>query len=236
MNQKDLVLRTERITKEFGYKKVLKGVDLKLYNGQMTLLLGINGAGKSTLLKIVSGLVRPSSGDIFFLNQKIQFAPVEYRQSIGMISHAIHFYSELTARENLLFFAKLRKTKNLKEKVEKAIIQTGLENAADVPVKTFSSGMSKRLNIARLIVSQPRILLLDEPYSGLDYDSIDFFNKYLLEFKQQNGAILIISHQIETCFDLCDSIAILKQGVIDGYNQTKSLSCSDLIQEYQGTT
>ncbi|MBU3918176.1 heme ABC exporter ATP-binding protein CcmA [bacterium] len=235
MNQEDLVLRTERITKEFGYKTVLKGVDLELYKGQMTLLLGTNGAGKSTLLKIMSGLVRPSSGDIYFMSQKIQCVSAEFRQSIGVISHAIHFYSELTARENLLFFNRLRKIQNLREKVERAIVQTGLENAADAPVKTFSSGMSKRLNIARLIVSQPRILLLDEPYSGLDYDSIEFFNKYLLEFKQQNGAILLISHQIETCFNLCDRIAILKQGIIDSCNQTKSLSRTEIVRKYQGT-
>ncbi len=227
------VLRIEEIFKDFGYKKVLNGVNFQLSCHEVTLLLGRNGAGKSTLMKIISGLVRPNSGRIIFYGEDIAENPTRFRKSIGVISHATQFYGELTARENLLFFAKLHKIMKPSEKIVDALKRTDLLEAIDVPVKNFSSGMNKRLNIARLMVIEPEILLLDEPYTGLDYDSIGFFNHYMTEFKNKGGAILLISHQIDICFDLCDKVAILHKGKIQKYEQTAAFSCSDLIREYQ---
>ncbi|MCP4749745.1 MAG: heme ABC exporter ATP-binding protein CcmA [Proteobacteria bacterium] len=230
------LLRIEGISKEFGYKAVLKKIDLSLRERELTLLLGKNGAGKSTLMKIVAGLIRPSQGKIYFEGEDISKRPESLRKSIGVISHNVAFYGDLSARENLLFFAKFRRIDEVRDKVEHALKQTGLERFTDIPIKTFSSGMYKRLNIARLMVFEPRILLLDEPYSGLDYDSTDFFNKYLIRFKNQGGTVLMISHQIETCFEVCDNVAVLEQGEIQNCYQARSYTCEGLIREYQNLT
>ena len=227
------LLKIESVVKDFGYRKVLKGVCLSLRSSQATLLVGKNGVGKSTLLKIVAGLIRPSGGGIYFKDKNILRHPVEFRQSIGVISHSTHFYGELTARENLIFFARLGKIVSLSGKIKSALERTGLESVAELPVKTFSSGMNKRLNIARLMVSEPELLLLDEPYSGLDYSSIGFFNEYLAGIKKRGGSIFLVSHQIDTCFDLCDNIAILKSGRIMSYKETAHMSAPDLMEEYQ---
>lgn len=208
------LLETGDVSKFFGYRQILEKVCLNLHSGELVLLTGPNGAGKSTLLKIISGLMRPSAGSILYRQKSISEQPEEYRRAIGVISHDVQFYNDLTALENLIFFGRLRSVKELNEKAEKAIVDTGLSTAMMVPVKNFSSGMKKRLNIARIMIAKPEILLLDEPYTGLDFDSIDFFNRYLEQYKRENGSVLMISHQLETCLDLYDRIAQLRGGRI----------------------
>lgn len=230
------IIQVEGIKKQFGYRIILKGVDFSLQKGKSTLLLGRNGAGKSTLMKIIAGLSRPTSGSIYFQGTKIQEAPEELRRKLGVISHSSHFYGDLTAEENLVFFARLQNVTGIPAKIKTALEKTGLRQFYDLPVKTFSSGMGKRLNIARLMINEPCLLLLDEPYTGLDYDSIGFFNKFLLEFKETGGTILIVSHQIEMCFELSDQIMILEQGRIRLHQNSNSFSMSDLIQDYQKPT
>lgn len=230
------LLQVESISKDFGYRKVLNRVNLNLFRGDLTLLLGKNGAGKSTLLKIISGLIRPSEGKITYLGGDISKTPDKHRKAIGVISHDLQFYNELTARENLVFYAKLGKISFSPTRINAVLDQTGLLPFADIAVKTFSSGMGKRLNIARLKILRPEILLLDEPYTGLDYDSTDFFGKYLRQFKDEGGTILMISHQIETCYDLCDRIAILEQGTIQSHLEAEKYTCDDLVETYQKMT
>ncbi|MDH5559577.1 MAG: heme ABC exporter ATP-binding protein CcmA [Deltaproteobacteria bacterium] len=230
---KTQVLKIDKLSKDFGYRQVLKGVDMDLAAGELTLLLGKNGAGKSTLMKIISGLVLPSGGKISFKGQDTKKNPQNLRKSLGMISHQTMFYGDLTAEENLLFFSKLKKVSSPREKIEGALHRTGLRKFAQIPVKTFSSGMNKRLNIAKLMVMDPELLLLDEPYTGLDYDSIEFFNDYLAEFKKKGGTVLLITHQIDISFELCDKIAIMQNGVAASHMKTASYTYDDLIEEYQ---
>lgn len=230
------LLQIDSVSKDFGYRQVLNKINLSIFRGELTLLLGKNGAGKSTLLKIISGLIRPSAGKITYQGDDISKDPDQHRKAIGVISHDLQFYAELTARENLVFYAKLGKAIYTAENIDLVLDQTGLLPFADIPVKTFSSGMGKRLNIARLKILKPEILLLDEPYTGLDYDSTDFFGKYLGQFKEEGGSVLMISHQIETCYDLCDRIAILEQGTIESHLQADQYACADLVETYQKLT
>lgn len=220
----------------FGYRRVLNEVHLGLMAGEMTLLLGKNGSGKTTLMKIIAGLIRPSRGRIFYKGGDITEDPEKLRRAIGVISHQTGFYGELTAAENLIFFGKLERATDLASKVGNALAKTGLEQFADLPVKTFSSGMGKRLNIARLMVIAPEVLLLDEPYTGLDYDSTRFFNDYLTSFQQSGGSILMITHQIETCYDLCDQIAILENQEIKPRLVSAEHSRDEIIQLYHNLT
>lgn len=230
------ILRIEAVSKSFGYRQILNDVHLALQEREMTLLLGKNGSGKTTLMKIIAGLVRPSGGTIFFRGGDITEHPESLRSAIGVISHQTGFYGELTAGENLVFFGRLGKKDNMDEKVRQALEKTGLSQFVDLPVKTFSSGMGKRLNIARLMVLEPAILLLDEPYTGLDYDSTRFFNEYLESFKATGGSILMITHQIETCFDLCDTIAILEDKELKRSFVSTAFSMEALIREYHNLT
>lgn len=230
------LLSARDISKEFGYRKVLNNININLYKGRLNLLLGKNGAGKSTLMKILTGLSRPSSGEVLYRDKNIIEAPIPFRRSIGFITHQSNFYSDLTAKENLVFAAKLQKKKGINTATMEALKQTGLAKFADVRVKIFSSGMMKRLNIARLMLLKPEILLLDEPYTGLDYDSTAFFNRFLKSFKDQGGAILMISHQIETCFDISDDIIILENRSILQSLESESLTCEQLLQEYHHLT
>jgi heme ABC exporter ATP-binding subunit CcmA len=227
------LLSIQNITKSFGYKKVLKGVSFDLFAGQITLLAGRNGAGKSTLIKILAGLMRPSKGHIHFENSPLDEVAHAYRDSFGLITHQTLFYNDLTAKENLLFFGKLRKIKNVKAKVKRVLVKTGLQKATDLQVKAFSSGMGKRLNIARIMMSEPSILFLDEPYSGLDLDSIAMLNDYLDSFKQQGGAVLLISHQIDACYDRCDQVALLIDGYVQQIIPTSDLNQEDLQRRFQ---
>lgn len=227
------LLSVRHIRKQFGYRDVLTGVDLDLDSGVITLLMGKNGAGKSTLVKILSGLMKPSSGEITFKGMPVGDCAGAYRAAFGLITHQALFYDDLSARENLLFFGKLRKTPNLNSKTDQVLKTTGLERARDVQVKAFSTGMVKRLNIARLMLSSPEILFLDEPYSGLDLDSIQLLNDYITSFKQQGGTVLIISHQLDCCFDVCDTACILVNGKIGLPLSMASMSPEELIALYQ---
>ncbi len=227
------LLSIQNIHKSFGYKQVLKGVSFDLFGGQMTLLAGRNGAGKSTLIKILAGLMRPSQGDLRFNDSALNDVADKYRKSFGLITHQTLFYDDLTAKENLLFFGKLRKIKNLKSRIEQVLVKTGLQRVADLHVKAFSTGMGKRLNIARVMLSQPSVLYLDEPYSGLDLDSIVMLNGYLEDFKQKGGAVLLISHQIDACYDKCDQVALLMNGRVDQIQSTSLLNQEDLQRRFQ---
>jgi heme ABC exporter ATP-binding subunit CcmA len=233
MNQSIPLLSVCDIHKQFGYKPVLKGVSLDLLPGQSTLLVGKNGTGKSTLIKILAGLMRPTNGEVFFRQEKITEKAGAYRKAFGLITHNSMFYNDLSAEENLLFFGRLKKIPNLQDKVEEALAVTGLLNATGLAVKVFSTGMTKRLNIARLMITAPEILYLDEPYSGLDIESIDLLNAYLEKFKQDGGTILLISHQIDACYDFSDKVAFLANGIISREVDSKEFTRLELIAHFQ---
>ncbi len=226
-------LRIEGVEKSFGYRKLLKGLDFSLHQGEALMLLGRNGEGKSTLLKIITGLMRPEQGKVFFKGQAVQEDPEGFRAAMGVISHQIHFYNELTATENLHFFCALKGAEDLKEKIPQALLAVGLSPFANTRVGTFSSGMGKRLNIARLMVAEPEILFLDEPYTGLDFDSIEFFNDYLFSFKEAGGTLIMVTHQIDLFYPLSDQILILRQGRFQRIDKHAKHSYEELLIQYQ---
>lgn len=217
------LLSVEMVTKQFAYKQVLKGVNFDLFENQILLLIGRNGAGKSTLVKILSGLMRASSGAVKFRGKPIGEQANRYRQSFAMITHDLQFYEDLTARENLLFYNSLYKKNNTNAEIDSIIEKVNLTTAADVGVGTFSSGMRKRLNIARLMLIKPKLLFLDEPYSGLDFESVVSFNTYLEEFKNDGGAAIIISHQMEASAKICDKAILLEKGKISEIEKPEML-------------
>jgi len=212
------VYTVEAVGKRFGYRSALDAVSFVVPEGAFALLLGSNGAGKTTLLKLLSTLMRPSSGRLLFRGQALPGASAQARQDLGMISHDSRLYLDLTARENLRVFGRLYAVAGLPARIASALAEVHLDDVADVPVRAFSSGMLKRLSIARLLLYKPRVLLLDEPYSGLDQASIGLLDDFLAGFQRAGGTTVMVTHQFTAGVGLATRALVLHQGRLV-YNQ-----------------
>ena len=223
------------LEKRFGHNRILKDISFDVAEGEFLLLLGSNGAGKSTLLKILSSLMRPSGGELLFRGRPYAKAGAEVRGAIGMLSHESQFYGDLTARENLRVFGTMYGVADLKEKIASALREMSLEDFPDVPVRAFSSGMVKRLALSRLALYGPRVLLLDEPYAGLDQDSVKQLDGFLERFKSSGGTAVMVTHQLARGAAHCGRLLILHQGALV-YNQAvrgiTGDECARLLEQY----
>jgi len=212
------VFSLERVAKRFGYAPVLEEVTFDLAEGETALLLGNNGAGKSTLLRILSTLMRPSTGVLRFRGKALPGAGDAARRELGVISHESRLYGDLTAAENLRLFGTLYGVDGLAAAIPAALERVRLADVPGVPVRAFSSGMVKRLALARLLLYRPRVLLLDEPYSGLDQASLALFDAFLREFRESGGTSVLVTHQFTGGVGLCSRVLILHRGRLV-YNQ-----------------
>ncbi|WP_456325360.1 ABC transporter ATP-binding protein [Desulfonauticus submarinus] len=180
-----MLIALNNVTHFFGYRLILKNVNLCLEKGKLYLLRGRNGSGKSTLLKIMAGLLKPTEGDVIFNMEKTK---------IGYLAHSPFIYPYFSAMENLSFFAKIYSLKIDEEKIIYTLESVGLEKFATEKVKNFSRGMKQRLNLARIFLLSPELLLLDEPETGLDEDFIKSLNKKIKEIVDGGGTVVWISH------------------------------------------
>jgi len=203
------ILSIENISKSFGYRKILENISFSIDHGEFVLLIGNNGAGKSTLLRIVSSLMRSTKGNIFFRGTNQKEILKLWKHKMGYISSENRMYGDLSSIDNLRFFGTFYDIKNLDLKIKEIMSITDLTHVANLPVRNFSSGMKKRLVIGRLMLYQPEILILDEPYEGLDRRSFNWFQKYLNEFHLQGGTVLMVTHQFELGLELANRILVL---------------------------
>lgn len=231
------VFSLDRVGKRFGHTPVLEDLSFELPEGECTLLLGNNGAGKSTLLRILSTLMRPSAGTVRFRGLALPEAGDSARRELGVISHESRLYGDLTAAENLRLFGTLYGVADLGAAIPAALERVRLADVPDVPARAFSSGMTKRLALARLLLYRPRVLLLDEPYSGLDQGSLELFDAYLREFQRGGGTIVLVTHQFTNGIGLCNRVMILHRGRLV-YNQSAqgldAATCARLLRERAG--
>ncbi|MCZ6843682.1 MAG: heme ABC exporter ATP-binding protein CcmA [SAR324 cluster bacterium] len=227
------------LEKRFGHHKILRGVSFDIFAGDFLLLLGSNGAGKSTLLRILSSLMRPSAGELLFDGQSYSAAGARLRGAIGMVAHESQFYGDLTARENLKVFGTMYGVRNLPDKITAALREMNLDSFPDVPVRAFSGGMTKRLALSRLALYRPRVLLMDEPYAGLDQESVLLLDSFLDDFKSSGGTTVMVTHQFTNGVAHCNRLLILHQGGLV-YNQTvqdiTADHCAKLLHRYSRTT
>jgi len=223
------ILSLEHITKSFGYRCVLSDISFSIEKGEFVTLIGNNGAGKSTLLRIISTLSKPTHGRITFdgTNQKKSLR--EWRQKIGIISHENRLYGDLSSVDNLRLFGTLYGVEDLESKTDQVLHKTDLFHVARLPVGNFSSGMKKRLMIARLMLCKPEILILDEPFSGLDQHSNQWFQNYLKAFHQQGGTVLMVTHQLELGLKLATRVLVLHQQRIKHDNSASELSIDQCV-------
>lgn len=236
MQNDNIVLQIEKINKYYGRTRILKDVTFTLKSGEFLVIFGDNGAGKSTLLKILAMFLNPGSGNIFISNTDIKKNSEIYRKSIGVVSHEILLYNDLTAYENLELFGSLYNVRNLKERIDSVLETVGLLERASEPIRNFSRGMQQRLTVARATLHDPSILLLDEPYTGLDQNASGILNQILQKARKNGKSAIITTHNIERGFAIADEIAILKRGSIVYKNRKEQTSIDEFKSIYQGTS
>jgi heme exporter protein A len=227
------------LVKDYGPHRALAGVSLKLRAGEATVLLGDNGAGKSTLLGILATLIRPTRGQVLFGGMRAEdIEATDLRAQLGVLAHEPRCYADLSARENLLFFGRLHGVgqEALWAQVPALLARVGLQGAADRPVRTFSRGMVQRLAVARTLLHRPGLLLLDEPYTGLDRAGVALLSELLAQVRDEGAILLCISHDLGAVAALCDQAIVLRRGRLSASARYERGRCTaaDLAALYEG--
>ncbi len=226
------MIHVRGLVKRFGYTLVLKGVSLDIAEGESVVLLGPNGAGKTTFLRILATLLKPSAGRVTIADQDIVRFPHHVRHLLGYVSHQSLLYPDLTARENLRFYARLYGLRRPEERIEEMLALVGLAQRGDDLVRTFSRGMVQRLTIARALLHNPPILLLDEPDTGLDPQAASMLARLLQDVAGEGRTILLTTHNLSRGIDFARRAIILSGGRIVTDRPTHDLSVQDLSQLY----
>ncbi len=219
-----LIIKAEKIGKVFGHIKALRGIDLTVRKGEFLTIFGPNGAGKTTLIKILAMLIKQTSGKIIIAGANIaKEKSAELKRMIGMISHNTFLYDNLTAYENLRFYASMYNSKVDKEKLYSLLNEVGLYDRKDDAVRTYSRGMQQRLSIARGIVHDPEIVFLDEPFTGLDQHAAKMLQKLLVSIHTEGRTIVMVTHNLPRALEMSETIAILSQGKIVFHASAKEI-------------
>ena len=203
-------LHVDHVYKFFGDYPALRDISFSLEPGSCLALLGRNGAGKTTLLRILSGLSRPSKGQVLVFGKDSREQGTRAR--IGVLGHGIAIYDELSAIENLTLFANLYGLKDARQQAMKWLERTGLDRVADGLVREFSRGMRQRLAVARAFIHEPTLLLLDEPFTALDDRAIAVLQSLLADAKKEGRTIVMSTHQLREALELASEVALINKG------------------------
>ena len=224
-------INIRQLTKTYGRFRALHRVDLDVAPGSFLALFGPNGAGKSTLLGIIAGLVRPSRGEVLLDGADITKDRDEsLGQRIGVLSYQTYLYDELTVFENLRFYGDLYGVENRQERIEELLHTVGMNGRKGSPVRTLSRGMRQRVALARAMLHDPDILLLDEPYSGLDQDALVMLKTILTA---RNKTILLVTHDLIRGLESADRVAILNRGRLVFEAAASDLSPAEFEKTYR---
>ena len=208
------MIHVHDITKNFGSMTVLDNVNFSVKSGEFLTIVGPNGAGKTTLIKIMATLVNATGGTVEIGGFDVKKSPEKVRGIIGVISHNTYLYNELTAGENLKFFGKMYAIPDSDKRVDEVLGETGLSDRKHDRVGTFSRGMKQRLSIARAILHKPSVLLLDEPYTGLDQQASASLESVLNSLTGSGITTIMISHDLKRGLALADQVMIMASGTV----------------------
>lgn len=202
------------LTKKFATFRALAGLDLQVRNGESVALFGPNGAGKTTLIRILTLGLKPSSGELRLAGMSPRSHDLEIRGRIGVISHQSFLYDDLTARQNLEFYAAIYGVEQPRRRAEELLEMVGLRHRADDAVGTFSRGMQQRVALARSLVHDPEIIFLDEPFSGLDPHAAGMLRRTLERLRSQRRTVFMVTHNLTQGLELSDRWLILDRGTL----------------------
>ena len=229
-------VETAALTRRYGTARALNRLDLTIPWDQRLAILGPNGAGKTTFLRIVATLVRPTSGRITVGGLELPGQAAAVRRHIGLVSHQTFLYDELTARENLLFYGRLHRVPNPRDRADLLLERVGLADRADDRVRTFSRGLQQRLALARAVVHDPSILLLDEPDTGLDVAGLDLLSRLAVDESGRRRTVLLTTHDLQRAIQLSDRVVVFANGMVILDRAAERLNATILDRAIRGET
>lgn len=206
------LLEVRDLGRSFGPVRAVDGISFALAEGELLALFGPNGAGKSTLLQLLSGALRPTGGTIRFRGNLVDAGTVAWRRELGVLSHRTALYDALTARENLVFWGRLHGVAELSDRVAARLGEVGLAADADRPVGGFSRGMRQRLGLARTLLHDPALVLLDEPFTGLDLYAAALLREILERLRDGRRSVILVTHQLQEGLALAHRVGIQARG------------------------
>jgi heme exporter protein A len=227
-----LALESEDIRKTFGQFTALSGVTLAVKRGEFFTLFGRNGAGKTTFLKIAATLVRATHGKLRIEGTDIREEPEKARRHIGFLSHNTYLYRDLNPVENLRFFGRLYRMPDSEERIQKILKRVGLERRASDPTRAFSRGLVQRLGLARVMLHEPSVMLLDEPYTGLDANAVEMLNQMLDEAVARGRTVVLTTHDLEQGLRAATRAAIIDRGRIVYAGDSKDPGIREAYSQY----
>jgi heme exporter protein A len=234
VSSEDAVLRTDRLTKQFGHFTALHNLSIAIPRGTFLTIFGRNGAGKTTFLKIVSTLIRSFSGSVTLFAEDLKRADDTLRRRLGFVSHESFLYNDLTVVENLQFYARMYRLEKAPERVQTMVARVGLETKASTPARALSRGMKQRLALGRAFLHEPDLLLLDEPFTGLDETASDMLQSMLEAFKSRGGTVVMATHQLERGWKHADRIGVIERGALVYHAGVTETSYDAFREKYRG--
>jgi len=227
------MIEVKKLVKRFGLKAILRGLDFSVEAGEFVALLGPNGAGKTTFLRILATLSRPSLGSVKVAGHSLPTESAEVRARLGVVSHLPLLYPDLTAEENLQFYARMYGLRNHAARITEVLQMVGLEIRRKDLVRTFSRGMQQRLAIGRAVLHDPEVVLFDEPYTGLDQDASEMLDEVLRSVAAKGRTVVMTSHDLARAEGLASRFDVLTHGVIAASTKREDLKNSNLLDFYK---
>jgi heme exporter protein A len=221
--------------RRFGAQKAVDDISFSLDAGRFLALFGPNGAGKSTLLRLLSGALRPTDGGLFLGDEPLHTREPGWQRRIGVLSHQTFLYGHLTARENLRFFADLYGVENPEPRIQERLEAVDLAGRGDDLAKNYSRGMRQRLALARTLLHDPEVVLLDEPFTGLDAHASSVLRGVLEALRDGRRTVVMVTHNLMEGMELADTVAIQVRGRLAHWGPTSELPEADFPSFYRET-
>ncbi len=222
-----------KLVKRFGLKAVLRGMDFTVEPGEFVALLGPNGAGKTTFLRILASLSRPTLGSVSIAGYPLPAQAAAVRRRLGVVSHLPLLYGDLTAEENLRFYARMYAIPQPEKRISDVLDLVGLAPRRRDLVRTFSRGMQQRLAIGRAVLHDPEVMLFDEPHTGLDQDACQMLDTVLKEVAARGRTVVMTSHDLARVADLASRFDVISRGVIAASIQRDQIAPDNLLAFYR---
>lgn len=232
----ELLIEARGLARRFAEVNALKGIDVDVRAGEAIAVFGPNGAGKTTFLRLLATLLRPSSGALNLFGKPLKDGGARARRQIGFLSHSSFLYPDLTPIENLEFYAGAFRVSDAGERVREVLNDVGLLGWRNRPVGTLSRGMEQRCALARALLHRPQLLLLDEPFSGLDVDSAAMLSSLLRRETARGATLLMTTHDLPRALELCSRGVILARGELRSDASLTGVGAAALEQMYTAAT